>query len=67
MKNSKKTFWEAESPLQTSDLVVGGGVEPPNCFLNPPALSTKFVWGVDSNPRSSLTQAIRSKRDSITE
>ena len=53
-----------------SDLVVGEvgrGVEPLNCFLNPPGFFYKICVGVNSNPPSSLPQAIRSKHDCITE
>jgi len=53
--------------VYTSDLVVGGRLNPPTVFSTLPAFSMKFVCEVDSNPPSSLTQAIRSKYDSITE
>jgi len=46
-------------PCQGFSYRGGWGVEPPNCFLNPPSSFYKICLGVDSNPPSSLTQAIR--------
>jgi len=40
---------------------------PPTVFSTPSFFYEICLGGVDSNPPSSLTQAIRSKRDSITE
>jgi len=45
MKNSKKTFWEAEPPLQTSDLVVGGGGWTPQLFSQPPSSFYEICLG----------------------